>query len=144
MLPAAEQIGAKVLAQLLRAAIIASDKWRRDDSGRYLCQLPCAKSFSSDAVAQLLLQAAGCQGEKSMLLHSICRLPAAQQLSNDVVYQLLEKAVEHGNAGALRSFCELPGAKQLCSSSIAELEQMAAGKSVGPYLHDVERRVVRE
>jgi hypothetical protein len=149
-LPAAAHISAEVLAQLLGAAFTASDRWRNDDTGRYLCRLPSAKLLSSDTVAQLLLQAAGRRGETSV--HSVCKLPAAQQLSSPVVYQLLRKAVEHGNGGPLRSFCELPGAKQLCSSSIAELDRMAAGKFLHPSgrkvvercLQNLRRHVVRE
>lgn len=126
-LPAAQQLDAAEVQQLLESALRQSCKTCIDAGVGGLCVLPAALELSPDAVAALIRAAAERQqlGEVALLF----QLPAAQQLSS-ICLQLLQAAVQAGYSNS--EFCRivsLPAAQFFDSSDVAGLLRacLAAG-----------------
>jgi hypothetical protein len=134
-MPAAAQLSADRLAQLLLAAVQSRAALQGINR---LCRLPAARQLSSDQVADLL-DAAITLDEGFCTAH-FCRLPAAYHLSADGIVRLLQQAVdleqdsmeEDVTTESVRALCGLPGAQQISSDMTLQLLQACCCQTQKP------------
>jgi hypothetical protein len=113
-MPAAAQLGADRLAQVLLAGVQSREA---KNCIRRLCRLPAAHQLSRDQVADILDASIMKDG---FCLTLLCRLPAANQLSADMVVQVLEKAIDEGKQHCVQELCGLAGAGHISSDMLLE------------------------